>query len=92
MYEVVISKAYRKAFKKISRSKNFKIQELEKIISVLANGGNLDKKYKDHQLSGTLNQSRECHIQSDILLVYMYKNKDLVLILVDLGTHSSLFD
>ncbi len=92
MYDVVLSKAYRKALKRIIRFKNFKIAELERVVNVLATKGRLDNKYRDHQLSGKLSGFRECHVQSDILLVYMYKEQELVLVLIDLGTHSSFFD
>ncbi|KAB0582029.1 type II toxin-antitoxin system mRNA interferase toxin, RelE/StbE family [Campylobacter sputorum] len=39
--------------------------------------------YKNHE---------ECHIRPDFLLIYRKENKILVLTLVDLGSHSELFD
>lgn len=35
---------------------------------------------------------RECHIQPNWLLVYLFENDILTLTLVDTGTHSNLFD
>ncbi len=57
----------------------------------LANGKVLDKKYKDHKLSGDYIGYRECHVQNDILLVYSIEGEVLVLYLLDIGSHSELF-
>ena len=50
----------------------------------------LEDKYKDHQLKGNMKDFRECHIKPDLLLVYMIE--DNVLKLVDIGSHSELFN
>ena len=50
----------------------------------------LENKYKDHQLKGNLKEFRECHIKPDLLLIYMVD--DGVLRLVDIGSHTELFD
>ena len=50
----------------------------------------LADKYKDHQLKGNMKEFRECHIKPDLLLVYMIDEN--VLKLVDIGSHSELFD
>ncbi|GHP92694.1 hypothetical protein VN1203_14400 [Helicobacter pylori] len=59
------------------------------MIENLAKEQPLDPKYKDHPLKGTLKDFRECHIKSDILLVYLVKDDELIL--VRLGSHSELF-
>jgi mRNA interferase YafQ len=61
------------------------------VIEVLANGGTLEKKYKDHGLSGDYKGTRECHIEPDWLLVYEIREKVLVLMLNRVGTHAELF-
>jgi len=50
----------------------------------------LEDKYKDHQLKGSMKDFRECHIKPDLLLVYMVEENTLKL--VDIGSHSELFD
>ncbi len=50
----------------------------------------LAEKYKDHQLAGKLKEFRECHIKPDLLLIYMVD--DHTLKLVDIGSHSELFN
>lgn len=65
---------------------------LKSIVTKLANGESLDPKYKDHPLTGNWVGHRECHIQSDWLLVYRYEDDVLVLTLARTGTHSDLFN
>lgn len=90
----------------IKRSNNFKrqykkvlkqgkdISKMEKVIEILASGEQLDKKYKDHNLNDNkyYRGCRECHIESDWLLVYKIINGELILYLVETGSHSDLFN
>ena len=55
----------------------------------LMNRGKLERKYRDHQLTGSLKDFRELHIQADWLLVYQIKEGELILL--RLGSHSELF-
>jgi mRNA interferase YafQ len=57
----------------------------------LAQGKQLDEKYRDHDLGGTYKGCRECHIDPDWLLIYETKDDVLVLLLYRLGSHSQLF-
>ena len=91
MYKVVFSSQYKKSLRKISRSGIFPIKEIEKVINLLITGEILSPRYKDHGLNGELSGYRECHIKSDLLLIYKIENRELILILVDIGTHSQLF-
>lgn len=61
------------------------------MIELLANGMKLDEKYKDHLLTGDYGGFRECHITPDWLLVYQYREQELLLLLSRTGTHSDLF-
>ena len=49
------------------------------VIDELSNGNKLDDKFKDHELHGDWEGYRECHIQSDWLLIYKIDNKELIL-------------
>jgi mRNA interferase YafQ len=64
---------------------------LEEVLDLIANGKNLESKFRDHALKGEYVGFRECHIQSDLLLIYKIEKQNLVLILVDIGSHSHLF-
>ena len=64
---------------------------LEKVIQDLLEEKKLDIKYKDHALSGDYIGFRECHIQTDWLLIYTINNEELILTASATGTHSDLF-
>ena len=62
------------------------------MIEKLANLEKLDEKYKDHSLLGEYRGFRECHLESDWLLIYYIDKNALVLVLSRIGSHSDLFD
>ncbi|GAA8002233.1 type II toxin-antitoxin system mRNA interferase toxin, HP0892 family [Helicobacter pylori] len=74
---------------KILVKNGFDLKLLYKVVENLAKEQPLDPKYKDHPLKGTLKDFRECHIKADILLMYLVKDDELIL--VRLGSHSELF-
>jgi len=92
MYIVYPAKEYKRNLKKMSSQKKFDEDALNTVIDLLVGGGTLPKKYKDHQLKGRLYLCRELHVKSDLLLVYTKNNLELVLVLITIGTHSSLFE
>ena len=91
MYKVHSTKAYRRAYKRVSKHKDFSQDVLDEIIDTLARGEVLKAKYHDHQLTGEFKDSRECHVKNNILLAYRKYEGILVLVLVDIGTHDDLF-
>jgi mRNA interferase YafQ len=91
MYERTTTKQYRKAFKRVSRHRNFNREEFDTVVDLLSAGTKLPLKYKDHQLIGSMKEYRECHIQNDLLLVYQKHDDILILLLIDIGSHSEVF-
>lgn len=91
MYTIGESKKFRKAVKKLLRSGRIAREDIQNVVEELANGKLLAPKYKDHELRGEYKGIRECHIESDLLLMYRVDGQNLVLILVNLGSHSELF-
>ncbi len=91
-YEIIMTSAFKKELK-IIKKRNKDLEKLTKIVNKLANNEELDIKYKDHQLINNLRfeNCRECHIEPDWLLVYRKNNNDLILVLIETGTHSDLF-
>jgi len=77
-------------YKKINKNKNLK-KELRKILEKLQYWEKLDIKYKDHKLKWDYFYARECHIRPDLLLIYEIREKNLVLLLLRLWSHSELF-
>jgi mRNA interferase YafQ len=65
-------------------------QDLLPVFKALVTDQPLDPKYRDHDLSGDWAGYRECHVKSDLLLIYRKSDSD-TLRLARLGSHSELF-
>ncbi len=76
---------------KVAFKRGLDIKHLNAVIDRLANGEQLEPKYKDHWLNGEYEGYRECHISPDWLLIYKKKDDVLVLTCSRTGTHSDLF-
>ena len=92
MYYLVLSRQYIRVLKRVSRHKDFDRYKLNLVVNTLLSGKPLDLRHHDHQLSGPRADHRECHIQFDVLLEYKIERQFLVLTLVNLGSHSDLFE
>ena len=68
------------------------ISKLVVVLDLLINGGQMPEKYQDHPLKGEMQEYRECHIESDWLLIYKIIDDELILLASGTGTHSDLFD
>ncbi len=92
-YEVKFSKSFKKQLKKVLKQGK-DIDKLLDIVDILAKKEKLDKKYRDHSLHSDkyFKNCRECHIESNWLLVYKYLENVLVLLLVGTGSHSDLLN
>ncbi len=64
---------------------------LKEVIHTLAKGKSLPAKHRPHTLKGYGTAVCECHIRPDWLLLWQQRDDELVLILLDTGTHSDLF-
>ncbi len=76
---------------KLAEKQHKKTSKLFEIIKQISNGEKLDKRYRDHELTGNFKGVRECYIEPDWLLLYEIKNDILVLIVYRNGTHSDIF-
>ena len=92
MRTVRTTSRFRKSLKRILKSGLFKRKDIEDVVDILVRGEKLDNSYSDHQLSGDMIDNRECHIRSDLLLMYRIEDDNLVLVLINIGSHSELFD
>ena len=63
--------------------------KLRELLLLLVEGKPLPLRYQDHPLSGEWKLHRECHLESDWVLIYKVDGDDLYL--VRTGTHSDLF-
>ena len=89
-YTITYSGRFKKSLKKCVR-RGLNIDKLRGVISLLVENGSLPAEYRPHKLSGTYPGCWECHIEPDWLLVWKQNDTDLILLLVDTGTHSDLF-
>lgn len=68
------------------------MDELRKVMSILVETGDLPTTYSPHKLKGKKgNETWECHIRPDWLLVWEQHEEELVMLMLDTGTHSDLF-
>jgi len=90
MYIVKENKSFRKSLKRFLYSGKFKRDDVQTVIEILASGEKLNSKYKDHELKGYFCGIKECHIAYDLLLLYKIDETDLILL--NIGSHSDLFE
>ena len=88
MYSPIYTKQFEKDVKRCQRrGKNF--DKFKILARTLLFGESLDSIHKDHKLVGNYVGRRDCHIESDWLLIYkITENK---VIFERMGTHSDLF-
>ena len=79
--------------KRIKGSGRYDWEKMRAIVKELMNDRPLDGKHRDHELSGEYAGARECHIESDWLLIYAKDGPVATgtLKLIRTGTHSELF-
>lgn len=90
-YGIKLSARFKKGLKRYEK-RGLDVGKLIYTVNMLADGKALPPEYKDHQLIGNYAGTRECHIYPDWLLIYEYIDSELVLHLLDTGTHSELFN
>lgn len=90
MLKIISSNRFKKDLK-IAIKRNLNLEELNYVVTKLANQEQLEEKYHDHFLSGNYEDFRECHIRPDWLLIYSIDDEELELFLLRTGTHSDLF-
>ena len=89
-YEIVPSNQFKKDLK-LAQKRGYDLDKIKKVIATLANGETLEAKYRDHLLTGDYGGYRECHIQPDWLLVWEQHDDELIMLMLDTGTHSDIF-
>ncbi|MCH5214225.1 MAG: type II toxin-antitoxin system YafQ family toxin [Muribaculaceae bacterium] len=66
------------------------IRALEEVLKKLRKGETLPKELAAHRLKGNYKGHMECHVGNDLLLIWLDKEEDLI-VLVRFGSHSELF-
>jgi len=90
-YSIKKSSGFKKGYK-LAKKQGKDMKLLAWGIDQLAFDIPLPANWNDHQLKGNLKQFRECHIggAGDWLLIYQKLENDLILYLVDTGSHADL--
>lgn len=91
-YDVQYSAQFKKSLKKIIKQGK-DIDKLLDVVDKLANKEELEPRFKNHKLikDKYYVDCYECHIEPDWLLVYKYNENELILLLVNTGSHSEVF-
>jgi mRNA interferase YafQ len=88
MYNPVYTKQFEKDIRRAKRrGKN--LEKFKIIARTLLAGQALDNIHRNHRLVGSYVGRRECHIESDWLLIY--KTEEKRIIFERMGTHSDLY-
>jgi mRNA interferase YafQ len=80
---------FKKDLKKATRQGR-NLEKVQEVLEILAVPQSLPGGFKDHKLKGAWRDFRECHIESDWLLIYSLT--DFELRPTRLGTHADLFE
>lgn len=82
---------FRKDYK-LAKKRGLPMEELEIVLQTLLEERPLEKKHRDHALSGNYIGFRECHIRPDWLLIYTIDHGNLILTAARTGSHSDLLE
>jgi mRNA interferase YafQ len=87
--KVIATGKFKKDFKKY-RNMPSKVEKIYAVLNMLKEGIKLPKEYKPHVLTGDYTGYMECHIESDLLLIWLDMEENIIK-LIRLGSHSELF-
>ena len=76
---------------KLCERRGYDMEQLRTAIRILSTKGKLPAEYLPHVLYGDRKGQWECHIQPDWLLIWEQHDQELILIMINTGTHSDLF-
>jgi len=89
MITIHFSGAFKKDLKRFKNDKE-KIDKIYKIIKILEKEGSVPKMFLPHKLKGKYKGCTECHIENDLLLIWIDLKKNVIEVL-RLGSHAELF-
>ncbi|HAR37300.1 MAG: addiction module toxin RelE [Bacteroidetes bacterium GWD2_45_23] len=91
MFELQFTRQFKKDFKRY-KSDPVKVREVFSLLKLLERGDSIPKEFKPHRLKGNYKDYLECHIESDLLLIWLSDEKEKIIKLIRLGSHSELFE
>ena len=91
----MLTRVFKKQFSrdlKLAVRRGKDLAGITRVIDLLCAQEPLPPTLRDHALSGDYAGYRDCHVESDLVLIYRIVEDQLQLICARLGTHSDLFD
>jgi len=89
-YQIVPTNQFKKELKR-AKKRGLPLEELFRILDLLAADQPLPAKNRNHQLHGDYDGFWECHITPDWLLIYVKDTEIRIISLYRTGSHSDLF-
>ena len=89
-YKLKLTSLFKKDVKRMKK-RGRDMKKLDEVVNMLQSGTPLSWEFRDHALSGDYSGFRECHIQSDWILLYYFDEEQIVLVCSRTGTHSDIF-
>lgn len=75
-YEVLATKQFKRSLKKLKKSGSFNLDRLTDLITLISEGRQLPPYSRDHFLKGKMKDYKECHVEPDLLLIYVIDVED----------------
>lgn len=89
MFILKMTSQFKKDLKRI-QNQPIKIQHLKQVLLKLEENGVIPNEYRPHKLSGNYAGYMECHVENDLLLIWINAQENIIK-LVRLGSHAELF-
>lgn len=89
-YELHVTGQFKRDLRRCKK-RGLPLDELWKVIEQLLKDEPLAEKYRAHLLSGDRQGQWECRIQPDWLLIWEKREEELILIMLNTGSHSDVF-
>jgi mRNA interferase YafQ len=81
---------FEKEYKRAEK-RGMDISKLDAVMQKIINNEPIERKYRDHLLTGNFKDRRECHIEPDWLLIYKIDKEKQIIIFERTGSHSDIF-
>ena len=89
-YKLTTSRQFERDVKRCIK-RGLPMDEFQTVIKLLVRDGKLPATYRPHKLTGDRKGQWECHIQPDWLLIWKQYEDELLLLMLNTGSHSDLF-
>lgn len=93
MFELNYTGQFKRDLKLLKKRSQKQFAELQEFVVKLQQSGfeGIDKKHRPHYLSGKYIDCCECHVMSDLLLIWIEDAASLTITLIRTVSHSDLF-